>query len=823
MPNYVPGSGPIGAELAFIGEAPGEIEDKEGKSFVGPAGNLLWAICDSIGIRRRDVYVTNVLKYRPPNNQFWRAAELGINTGEEIAKLRDEINTIDPNCVVMFGANTFNSLIGKGKINNWRGSILWWNGRKAVPTIHPAHILHSEGEGEDGEGDGAFKYWMKYLIGFDIQRAIKHSKNKDYRLPSRVIQPCTSYYDLHSFISRQRDTSEMAEDIEAAKGTCMPVCIGISFSKYDAMSIPLYSHIPNTDKLTGVREADLPQIWHTLGQLNSDPKVKKIGQNFKYDEDKTDRLGLHIDKLWVDTSLLAHTLYPEFWKSLAFLTSICTEQPYYKDEGKLFDPAKDDFNQLLKYNGMDAACTKEVKDVLYAELVELGMTDFFHEFIMPLHKVYLDMERVGFHVDEKTREELIRKYAKWSAHNEMEMFFHLGFNVNANSWKQVGHVVYSILNLPRRGRRSKSTQGGTGEQVLSGLLLNVVKKERDRRVLELVLTERRVTKALGPQYLLSVPDYDGRIKSTWNLVGTETGRTSTKMLKAPIRPQKMGISFHTFTKHGDIGGDIRRFLKPAPGKVLVQIDSSQAEARVCMLLAEDYETLSLMDELDLHALTASWIFGGTWQDHSKEKHGGETPERFIGKTTRHSGHLDIRKGEFARNTVADARKYGIKIGLFSEWKAGKILDTFHNMCPRIRGTFHQQIVDCLEKDRTLVAPAPIKGLKHGGRRTFHERWGRELWKQAYAYIPQRTVSDNTKSAMIDLKKKVPDIELIGESHDSILFQRDKDDYIEVARIAQRLIERPIDFSGCSLPRKELMIPSEVEVGDNYKDFRKVKT
>jgi uracil-DNA glycosylase family 4 len=816
--NYVRGEGPIEPKIAFIGEAPGEVEESQGKPFVGPAGGLLWEICSNLNLKRGDVYVTNILKHRPPNNDFGRTEE---DVDKAVEFLKQEIAEMNPNIVVMFGGNVIKELLGKKKITDWRGSILWWHGRKAIPTLHPAYVLHAQADmiAEDDEGETPkgeiFKYWMKYLIQFDIARAIKHSESREHRPPPRLIQICNTYYDLYNFVNQQ-DTSEMAADIEALRGTCMPITTAISFSSSRAMAIPLYSEI--AEKPTGVRESDLPHIWTLLAQLYLDPKIRKIGQNWKYDEDKINRLGFFLDKLWIDTSFLAHTLYPEFWKRLAFLTSVFTEEVYYKDDGKLFDPRHDDIKVLLKYNGLDACVTKEVKDVLYKEAEEEGMLDFFFNVMMPCHSLYIDMEHVGFHVDEGARVVLAKKYAAWSARNHAELSGLLGYELNCNSPKQVSHTIYETLKLPlRTGRgRRRTPEGGTGEQVLSQLLANVVKKEKDRRVIELILKERRVRKTLGPQYLLARPDYDGRIKSTWNICGTETGRTSTKMLKPPVRPEKMGISFQTYTKHGDIGGDLRLFLISKPGTRLVQIDSEQAEARVCMVLAEDYESLELMKTIDIHALTASWVFGGDWYDHSKKKHGYETPERFIGKTCRHSGHLDIRKGEFARNVTADARKYGIDIGLFSEYRAGKVLDIFHTQCPRVRSVFHEGVINALQdNERTLVAP-------HGRRRTFYERWGRELWKEAFAQLPQATVTDNTKLAMIELKKEYRDIEFIGESHDSMLFQRGEDWEIVAAR-AKVLMERSIDFSKCTLKREfQLVIPAEVEMGMNYKELKKVK-
>ena len=284
------------------------------------------------------------------------------------------------------------------------------------------------------------------------------------------------------------------------------------------------------------------------------------------------------------------------------------------------------------------------------------------------------------------------------------------------------------------------------------------------------------------------------------------------------------MSFQTLTKHGDVGQDVRTFLCPSEGFVLVNVDSMQAEARVVALLANDEDTLRMMDEIDVHALTASWSFGGTWQSHSKKANKGkETPERFIGKTGRHAGHLGIKKGELSKMVITQARKYNISISGFSEWKAGKFLDVFHKQCPNVRGVFHYGVEECLSKrERVLIGTVPYGvDSKIGARRQFFERWGNQLFKEAYAYIPQQTVTDNTKAAMLRTRAKIPEIRIIGESHDSFCFEAPLGEWEDMAKIAYEEMARPISFKTCSLPRRDLVIPSEVEVGDNYKDMEPV--
>jgi DNA polymerase family A len=338
---------------------------------------------------------------------------------------------------------------------------------------------------------------------------------------------------------------------------------------------------------------------------------------------------------------------------------------------------------------------------------------------------------------------------------------------------------------------------------------------------------------------MALPDYDGRMRTTY-FPCLDTGRTSTGQQDPPIRPsvevidengkkkhKVLGTAFQTMTKHGDIGADIRGMYVPdieddGEENVFVQADSSQAEARVVWLLADDEEALRLVDEIDYHAWTASWFFGGTESDYSKKLLGYEHPIRFAGKTLRHAGHLGAGKRRASIELNTQARKYKIPIAI-SEVIAERALKIFHQKQPKIQQIFQAQVIECLKKNRQLIAPVPY-GIDavYGGRRTFFERYGEELFRQGFSYIPQRAVSDNTKAAALRIRLRIPTIKIVMESHDALLFSIPVSKLKERIPIIKQEMERPIDFSHCSIPRRSLSIPCEVETGHNYRDFKKFK-
>src|SRR4030095_7020146 len=98
--KLIPGAGNPNASLMIVGEAPGYYEDIEGLPFVGPSGNLLDSMLQSIGVSRGEVYVTNVVKHRPPRNDLAMLHVIGVDIKEQVENLENEIRSIRPNCIL---------------------------------------------------------------------------------------------------------------------------------------------------------------------------------------------------------------------------------------------------------------------------------------------------------------------------------------------------------------------------------------------------------------------------------------------------------------------------------------------------------------------------------------------------------------------------------------------------------------------------------------------------------------------------------------------------------------------------------------------------
>lgn len=785
--NRVGGCGNPNARLMAIGEAPGAVEDSTGIPFSGPSGEIFNELLEEGGITREEIWITNVCPYRPPDNKIYRLKEIGVNLQECIENLWKEIKFINPNCLLPLGETALRAVTEYRGIKNYRGSILQSREGypKVVPTYHPAHLLYQE-EGE------ITSYSAKAYMALDFQRAIQQSQFKEFRLPDRNLVLCKSYSQLRGFLNAHRGYKYAAVDIEAIK--CIPVCIGIAFSPHNAISIPLLN-IKSYKNPLGIGNVELALIWRELADFLADPNILKVGQNFKYDEKRLASIGFTVRGFTHDTMLCAGILAPEFPKSLAFLTSIYTEEPYYKNEGEEFQVKKADINKLLVYNAKDAAVTIEIFNTQLEELRESQLYDFFYDFQMQLHRLYSDIEEEGFEIDEEARIELIKKYyAEWEK-DQAKLDFYAGHPVNVASPDQVCKLLYEEIKFPKRGKWEDGVFKLSSEaKVLAGLLNNHARTEAKREILELILRIRKIRKTIST-YLLAPLDYDGRMKTQYNIVGTETGRTSTSLLEQPVRIEKLGLSFQTLTKHGEVGADLRRIFIPDPGHVLLEADLSQAEARVVALLSEDYELLELFGKVDIHKLTASWIFGKPMDKITSE-------ERFLGKTIRHAGNYDMKKRRCAETIAVFAQKFKINVQV-SEWLAGKHLETFHQFSSKLRGVFHENVRQKIYYDRTLVNP-------FGRKRQFFERMGEDLFKEAYAYLPQSTVSDHLKKCMLRLKQIKPDLRICVEAHDGFLAQVPVEQVAWVKIWIRDVLETPINFEKSSLGTGSLIIPCDIK-------------
>lgn len=166
--NSVPGKGNFQSDVIFVGEAPGRNEDEKGEPFVGVAGKKLSAALEEAGISREEVYITNIVKCRPPNNRVPNTVE------RETCKdyISQEISIIKPKIICILGNTAFNSMLGGSEITKFRGKVVRKGNQLYFLTVHPAATIYNQ------ELITVLNNDIKKL--FDIIRELK--KNKEIQI-----------------------------------------------------------------------------------------------------------------------------------------------------------------------------------------------------------------------------------------------------------------------------------------------------------------------------------------------------------------------------------------------------------------------------------------------------------------------------------------------------------------------------------------------------------------------------------------------------------------------------------------------------------------
>jgi uracil-DNA glycosylase len=826
MPKYIGGIGNVSPALMIIGEAPGKYEDEQGIPFVGPTGAMLDGFLFKAGIRRSDCYITNVVKYRPPLNDLKKLHLIGVDIGQSMQELWDlEINKLHPNCILAVGDIALQAVCDVSGILNYRGSILLARDgiTKVVPTIHPTALFsHSSGSDERSESRGGLSWTYTKLIEADIIRAAEESLTKSLILPSRTLSIARNSLDVHRFFREYASLDKAAVDIESIN--CVPVCVGFAFNKQHAISIPLLRNIGN-NIICDMGDNELDEVWKEVDrQLR---RVRIIGHNFMYDEYKLSLIGFETPNVYSDTLIKTRVIFPELPdKRLCTVSSLWTREPYYKDDGKEFKIGKAKFDNFLTYNARDCAVEYEVDEAQEEDLNALAehhkvpLRSYYYDYMMKKHKFYLKLQMTGKKVDAPRQKELKIKYTEMQNIVHTRLVEAIGDEINVKSYPQMFELLYKVMKFKIRKKDPTSEDSIVA---LLGQCKDKVKKE----ILNDVLEERRIRDQKSRQISFS-PDYDGRCKSAYNISATETCRSSTGILKKPLRPKKIGLADHTISAHGRLAKDIKSMFIADEGKVIVSIDASQAEARVVAVLAKNWKLLEAFDKIDIHRRTAGLMFGYTQKLHLEvdfshpiiDKLPKDGPERFTGKIIRHAGNYDMKKRRLMTEFNTSAQKYEINMDI-SEWRAGQMLELFHAASPETKAVFHQEIKDAIDSTRVLIDPM-------GGVRIFNGRMDDSLYQEAYANIPQRTVAHLVQGAGLKIDEELngdAKIMWAEEKHDALYLQAPANNWEVYARLMKKHMECPIDFNlYCTLKRDiKLVIPAEVEISHtHYAAFEKVK-
>lgn len=721
--------------------------------------------------------------------------------------LINEIKSLKPNLVISLGEMSFQYLTDFEGIRKFRGSILRLSSRhqvekytKILPILGPYPYLNKE-------------YNLKFITQLDFNKISKWLGNQPIPDDTYQIWVAKNSTALRNFIERQQPICEkktieeggfLVFDIETYMN--IPTCISFCFDGFESCCIPILDSSIDFDN----RALMLQQVAELLAS-----PIPKVNQNIKYDWKTLERFGFRVNNIVGDTMLAASTIYCEFPKNLGFLTSIYTDLPYFKDEGRQFDPSKHKREQFYLYNAKDSLSTHQIYSKQIPEIAEQGVRYPYLKLI-ELMPIYRKMEDRGIRIDALHRQRLIAKYQTLFYSHKLILQKMLNEpNFNPLSASQCNRLIFKDLGY-------KTIQGvkGTDDESLKVLLAlgqpHKEKEEYAKQILREVSYCRKLHKVLEVLELDLYPD--DRFRCEFNLSGTETGRTSASKTTDyffKINSKKgyinLGHSLQTIGKHGFYideelyGTDIRSMFVPSPGYVFVEIDLSGAEARVDRVLSGDFN-LEVFDKPGIHKLTGSWIFDCDPLDIKKGTH-----QYDIAKTVRHAAEKNITaKGLYIK---LQDEAVDLNIGMK---ETELILEKVHEKEPGIRNVFHRQVRAAIDTEYCLVCP-------NGRRRDFFDRISHHVYNEGIAFLGQAIVSDQNKFSFIRTFDEAPWASLLSEAHDAGFSEVPRGKEMVFYETYKRNIETPIDFSFGSLKRNfSLVIPCEASVGENWEEMEDLK-
>ena len=796
--SAIMGQGPLKAPIALIGEQPGRIEVMKRECFVGPAGEELDSILRMARIPRTSCYITNTIKdLDNPLASYIEFTKkdsviMSQQARDYFCFLKEELMYVDPVVAVALGNVALYALTGRTGITRWRGSILESTlvpGLKVIPTIHPATIIPPKNQ-----------YLNTHLILHDLIRAREEAGDKKLNLIPRNVIIRPNYYQVLERLEYIKNLGVRGQiidfDIEVVREELH--CLSFAWSPTDSICIPFVEY---TNDYFSLDQEEV--IMRMVADILQDPRISKRGQNIVFD------ISYMLWKYKIvtqgdihDTMIAQKVIMPDFSVGLDFIDSFYTDIPYYKDDGKKYFKVGGSVDKFWMYNGMDTISTAAAHPCQIDDLIKQNNVETYNRqrgIIYPI--TFMSMNGIRIDIDGMAQ-------ARVDANNEIvklekRLFEITGRAINWNSPDQMKDYFYKEKGeTPYRKRNNKG-------QYVETVDVNALKRLARKGYEEASIIKRLrnlKNKVLGTYLDITKIDADGRFRSYYNPVGGETGRLSSSK---NIITGKGG-------NQQNVPHELLKYYIADTGTVIYSVDVSQGENRIVAYVGRIIPMIEAFENnIDVHTLTASLIFGKPMDQISDEEESsdlgdGTHSERFWGKKANHGLNYDLGYKTFALYYE------------MPESEAKYIVNKYHEAYPGVRKGFHTLIQAMLKKNRM------VENL-FGRKRIFLDKWGPELFKQAYAQIPQSTIADLIDERGLNYIYFNEDplfrhVKLMAQIHDSIVFSLPLslpwEDHARILLSIKKSLEAPLTFHG-----RDFVLPLDISIGLNMfkKEMKEFKS
>ncbi len=798
---YIGPEGPKDAQLAIVAEKFGKdelanlITTGVGRPLIGASGHAVNQHLIHSGSHRSQVYLTNAVKHSADGDSIQRVkTPTKADVEREQLELYRELSALPKlNCIIAMGNTALAALSNfhYSDITRRRGSVLRsFIGTKMMPTFHPSFYMRGE-------------WRFKPVVDFDIKRALEQAKFPEIRRPERTYYIEPTLLDVYNWSEKIRAAKNISFDIELKRGFI--TCIAFSIDPSEAYCIPFRRQ--NRVPYWSIDHEML--VWRSLQDIFLNPNACYISQNGLFDCWHLWRHGIETPYMrnGFDTMYGHQLLAPQLPHKLEFITSIYTNEPFYKDESgdwRSEIPVPDD--QFWLYNNKDACTTLEAALAMQEDMREFDLLDYYRNWMQPQWDVCAEMRRFGMKIDRTKTTEVNAFLRSEIDIVKKRLLERLGWEPNVKSPIDMERMLGELQITPIR---TPTGRPSTNKQSMYTYIRKADKSAGEILLDCLEVTERRT---MLSNFVNMIVDSNDFYHPSITFSHTISGRSSSQGADP--------LNWRSKAKGGPQIQNIPRkarelFVPDTPDHELIQIDQSQAEARVVAWDADDPQLLAAFTQgKDVHRVLACILYRG-WVSQTelppdemlasirkrcdKCDEDCSHSERFRGKAAGHGFRYMMGINRFL---VEQAKK-----GIFIDYNEAEKMREAATP-PAIRKWWERKPIEYKRNNDWLTNPL--------GRKI--QFYGIPDNNDLLSWYAQSTVGDVNTRAKIYLHDNLPPgARVWTETHDSVVLCSLKSLREEVLTIVRKAYDVHMFIHG-----RELVIPVDIAIGPNWKDVKELR-
>jgi len=487
-------------------------------------------------------------------------------------------------------------------------------------------------------------------------------------------------------------------------------------------------------------------IVELLREVLTHPNAQCFGQNFIYDTQYIYRFWFVIPNIWYDTMVAQHCLFPGQPKGLDYIASMfCDYYVYWKDDGKLWDETIPE-EQYWEYNGEDCMRTYEVMEKQKPLIAHFGLESVWDFQQNKLHPMLLRAMIRGVRCAVEDKAALSFELMQEFTEREQWLEAVLGHPININSPKQMKELFYDDLKF----KTIRSPQ--TGAPTLNDkALTTIAKREPAIRDVVTKIQEMRSLRVFRSTFVDAKLDRDQKLRSSYNITGTETFRLSSSenafgsglnFQNIPIRQKERDDpDFITLP-------NIRKLFLPDPGYVIFDMDLQSADFYTVVWEADDDEfRMALAEGVDMHGLNAKNLFN------------------------LNCSAAEVKKLHYAKRQLAKVWCHATNYGAGAHNMSRACGITVHE-AEKLRARWfqaHPGIAEWHKRTEHNLQTQRIVSNKFGYMMRFFGRIDAAL-PEALGWTPQSTTGCVINRAWYNIEQTLPEVQMLIQVHDSLVGQ-----------------------------------------------------